>query len=361
MSAELVVRTVRDVDDPAFAAFRALPLLVYADDPSWAPASEALVSERFAEAAAGLVELHAVVALADGQPVARAVGILEPAAHDRHGRPEGWMGLFECAHGELGEEGALMVLETVRRWHGQRGAARIVGPRTDALMAGLLVEGFDQPQVVLTAHNPARYRDVLLRSGATPATELLSYRFTRDAVPTFPRLTTRGIRVRGADPDRMADEVSRLHAFQAEVFAATIGHLPRDVGGTERLVARLLPLIDPELVLLAEDRRGELVGVLICLPDAWQERPAGTRPDRARLLSIGVRAAWRRTGVALAMGQVLADRLLAGGYRSLEGAWVRRENRAPQLVAEVLRARPSRRFELLTWQIPTPLPALGGP
>jgi hypothetical protein len=102
MSAELVVRTVRDVDDPAFAAFRALPLLVYADDPSWAPASEALVSERFAEAAAGLVELHAVVALADGQPVARAVGILEPAAHDRHGRPEGWMGLFECAHGERG-------------------------------------------------------------------------------------------------------------------------------------------------------------------------------------------------------------------------------------------------------------------
>jgi len=249
----------------------------------------------------------------------------------------------------VGEAGALAVLEAVHGWLGQRGAARIVGPRTDALLAGLLVEGFDRPQVVFTAHNPARYRDVLLRSGARPATELLSYRFTRDAVPTFPRLTTRGVRVRGADPDRMAEEIARLHAFQAEVFAAGTGRLPRDAGGTGRLVARLLPLIDPELVLLAQDRRGELVGVLICLPDAWQERPAGTGPDRARLLSIGVRAAWRRSGVALTMGQVLADRLLAGGYRSLEGSWVRRENRAPQLVAEVLHARPSRRFELLTW------------
>jgi len=36
------------------------------------------------------------------------------------------------------------------------------------------------------------------------------------------------------------------------------------------------------------------------------------------LLSIGVRAAWRPTGIALAMGQVLSDRLLAGGDRSLE-------------------------------------------
>ena len=349
MSAGLVVRTVQGLDDPAAAAFRALPNLVYADDPSWAPASEALVLERFAEAAAGRLGLHAVVALVDDQPVARAAGLVEPAARDPQGRPEGWIGLFECVPGGAGEEGALAVLEAVRRWLGRRGAGRVVGPRTDALVAGLLVEGFDQPQVVFTAHNPARYRQLLLRSGATPTTELLSYRFSRDAVPRFPRLATRGVRVRGADPGRMADEVARLHAFQAEVFTPGIGHLAREEGGTERLVARLLPLIDPELVLLAEDRDGELVGVLICLPDAWQERPAGTRPDRARLLSIGVRAAWRRTGIALAMGQVLRDRLLAGGYESLEGSWVRRENRAPQLVAEVLRARPSRRFELLTW------------
>ena len=349
MSAGLVVRTVKGLDDPAAAAFRALPAVVYADDPSWAPASEALVLERFAEAAAGRLGLHAVVALVDGQPVARAAGLLEPAARDARGRPEGWIGLFECVPGGAGEEGALAVLEAVRGWLGRRGAGRVVGPRTDALVAGLLVEGFDQPQVVFTAHNPARYREVLLRSGATPTTELLSYRFSRDAVPSFPRLATRGVTVRGADPGRMADEVARLHAFQAEVFTPGIGHLERDAGGTERLVARLLPLIDPELVLLAEDRDGELVGVLICLPDAWQERPAGARPDRARLLSIGVRAPWRRTGIALAMGQVLRDRLLAGGYQSLEGSWVRRENRAPQLVAEVLRARPSRRFELLTW------------
>ncbi len=349
MTEDLVVRTVHSVEDPAFATFRALPSLVYADDPSWAPASDALVPERFADAAAGRIGLHAVVALSDGQPVARAAGILEPSARDGDGRPEGWIGLFECVPGATGEDGALAVLEAVRRWLGRRGAGRLVGPRTDGLVAGLLVEGFEQPQVVFTAHNPPHYRELLLRSGATPATELLSYRFTRDAVPTFPRLATRGITVRGADPERMADEVARLHAFQAEVFTPGIGHLARDEGGTERLTARLLPMIDPALVLLAEDRRDELVGVLICLPDAWQVRGPGTRPDRARLLSIGVRAAWRRTGIALSMGQVLRDRLLAGGYQTLEGSWVRRENRAPQLVAEVLRARRSRRFELFTW------------
>jgi GNAT superfamily N-acetyltransferase len=349
VSAEARVEGVPVLDSPVGEAFLALPRSVYADDPCWAPASETLVAERFADAAAGRIGFHAVVAVVDGQPVARAAAILEPAAVAPDGSPEGWIGLVECLPGPDAQAAGLAVLARSRAWLSDRGAGRITGPRVDGLVAGLLVDGFDQPQVVLTTHNPRTAPALWRAAGARTSTSMGSYRFSRDRVPRFPKRTAPGVRVRPADPANLPAEVARVHAFQAEVFRGGAGHLPRSGEDTERLARRLLPLLDPDLVLLAEDRAGVVVGILVCVPDAWQPRPAGQPPDRARLISIGVRDGWRRTGVALAMGAELADRLLERGYQHLEGSWVLGANRPPQLLAAALQARASRRFELLTW------------
>jgi GNAT superfamily N-acetyltransferase len=331
-------------------AFLALPARVYAADPWWAPRSEEVVHQRLADAAAGRIALHAVVAVVDGLPLARAAAIQEPAAVDADGRPEGWIGLFECLPDALGQAAGVAVLEDCRGWLTARGAGRVTGPRVDALLAGLLVAGFDQPQLVATAHNPPAYLDVVVRAGAVEVSRLLAYRFTRDRVPSFPAGIGRGIEVRGACPQQLADEVRRIHAFQRAVFRPGVGHLRRDEAATGRLAERLLPLLDPELVLLAEDRAGDVAGVLICLPDAWQERGEGAAPDRARLVSIGVLPGWRRRGVALAMGAALAERLLTKGYQLLEASWVLGRNRPPQLLAAAVGARPSREFALFAWE-----------
>jgi GNAT superfamily N-acetyltransferase len=344
----------------ALAAFLALPHQVYAADPAWAPQSEEVVAERLADAAAGRIALHAVVALADGRPLARAAAIHEPAAVGPDGRPEGWVGLVECLPDEQGQAAGVAVLAACRDWLLARGAGRVVAPRTDPLLAGLLVAGFDQPQLVATTHNPPGYLEVFRRAGAQEITRLLAYRFTRDHVPSFPAGIGRGVEVRGARPERLAEEVRRVHAFQGAVFRPGVGHLPRDEAATQRLATRLLPLLDPELVLFAQDRSGELVGVLVCLPDAWQSRREGIAPDRARLVSIGVLPGWRRRGVALAMGAALAERLLAKGYQLLEASWVRGRNRPPQLLAAAVGARPSREFALLAWEPGTPQRRGGG-
>jgi GNAT superfamily N-acetyltransferase len=335
---------------PALEAFLALPARVYADDPWWAPRSEQVVAQRLADAAAGRVAVHAVVAVVDGRPLARAAAIREPDAVDPDGRPEGWIGLFECLSDDLGRAAGVAVLQHCRRWLVARGAGRVIGPRTDALLAGLLVAGFDQPQLIATAHNPPGYLGVFARAGAVEVSRLLAYRFTRDRVPSFPASGGRGIEVRGARPEQLADEVRRIHAFQRAVFRPGVGHLRRDLAATERLAERLLPLLDPDLVLFAEDRAGEVAGVLLCLPDAWQPREAGAAPDRARLVSIGVLPGWRRRGVALAMGAALAERLLVRGYKLLEASWVLGRNRPPQLLAAAVGARPSREFALLAWE-----------
>ena len=101
-------------------------------------------------------------------------------------------------------------------------------------------------------------------------------------------------------------------------------------------------MIDPDLILVAEDRAGEVVGMLISLPDLWQARPAGARPTRARLLSIAVGRGWRGRGAALAMAAELASRLIDRGYQVLEGSWIRRDNVAPQRLARLVGGVPTR-------------------
>ena len=102
-------------------------------------------------------------------------------------------------------------------------------------------------------------------------------------------------------------------------------------------------MIDPDLVLVAEDPAGSVVGVVICLPDTWQRRPHGLTPTRARLMSIGVRRGWRGRGAAVAMAAELATRLLDRGYTSLEASWIQQDNTAPQLLAHAMHGTPSRR------------------
>ncbi|MFZ0323505.1 MAG: GNAT family N-acetyltransferase [Actinomycetes bacterium] len=220
----------------------------------------------------------------------------------------------------------------------------------NGLVSGLLSHGFDVPQTFLTAYNPSWYSAIMTSAGFVTTTTLVAFEFTRDRVPTFGPATTRRVTVRHVDMAAFEDEIGRIHHFQEEVFAGHPGHVNREHGQTRELIERLLPALDPDLVLIAEDAEGNTLGVVICVPDVWQQRPSGTSPSRARLISLGVVNSWRRRGVAKSMGAALTDVLLAKGYDTLEASWVMGGNRPPQLLARALGARVSRRFELYRWE-----------
>jgi GNAT superfamily N-acetyltransferase len=324
-----------DHDDEVMAAFRTVAPAVYADDPVWAPASEQVIDECLARAAAGEVAIRALVATAGAHAVARAMAIRPP------GGDEGWVGLFECRGGA--EDAGRTVLEQCTDWLRTTGATSVVAPRIDELRAGLLVEGVDRPHTVFTAHNPPSYLDVFGSAGFEPRTRMVAFEFTRDRAPTFRSLPLGGLTVRSPDPAHLAAEVARIEGFQAAVFGASPGRVRRTTSGSQSLARRLLPLLDLDLVVIAEDRAGDVVGVLVCLPDRWQPPPV----DRARLVSIGVAPGWRGRRVAMAMAARLVDRLLATGYQSLEASWIRTDNTRPLTLLRALGATPGREFAIL--------------
>lgn len=335
------IRRTDGTDADVMRAFRALPEVVYRDDPVWAPQAESAVGDCLQDAAAGAVALHVMVAEEGHRPRARAMAVLDSQAGGI-GLPEGWVGLFECEPGY--QESGVAVLAACEGWLRRRGVARAVAPRVDALRSGLLVGGFDLPHTVFTAHNPPFYADVFAAAGFTERARMYGYTYSRDRVPSLPEIRPEGIRVRHPNLSRAEEELARLETFQAEVFGGGIGYVPRNRQGAGRLLRRLLPIMDPELVEIAEDDSGQVVGLLICLPDSWQRR----RPvDRARWVSVAVAPAWRRRGVGIAMGLDVLAGLLAKGYRTLDGSWVREDNYRARSLVRLLGGEPGRVFALL--------------
>ena len=329
------------VDDArVIVDFRSIPLEVYRNDPVWAPESETAVDDCLEQAAAGTLKIEAAVAIEAGRPLARAMALLDGDC----GAPqsgEGRIGLFECVPDA--PEAGVAVLEHCRQWMGSQGARRAIAPRVDQLRAGLQISGFDQPQTIYTAHNPAFYAEVFQDAGFAVATRMVSFIFTKDRSPSFRGVGRGAFSVRCADTASLDEELARVEGFQANMFGGRIGYLPRDESAARRAVERMLPLLDPDLVIIAESADGETIGVLVCIPDAWQP---GQTTDRARLISIGVSPGWQGRRVAMSMGAQLTKTLLSKGYETLEGSWVMRDNHRPQLLAKLLGARPGREFAL---------------
>ena len=87
-----------------------------------------------------------------------------------------------------------------------------------------------------------------------------------------------------------------------------------------------LPFLEDEFVIIAETPGGDPVGLLVCIPDIYQEVIEG-KIDRVRIMSIGAIPEYRNKGVGAIMGAHLMTNLLDNHrYMSVEGSMIMGEN-----------------------------------
>ncbi len=171
---------------PQRAWFDGIPAQVYEGDPQWSPASGTVATQCFDDAAAGIVEMHPVVVRRSGRAVARAAGIINPKAPGTQpGAAQGWLGLVECLPED--HDAGQLAIEHCQGWLQAQGCSEVVAPSMSALMSGLLVAGFDRPQVILTPHNPPWYADLFLSCGFRETSAMVALEFSRKRVPRFLR------------------------------------------------------------------------------------------------------------------------------------------------------------------------------
>lgn len=318
---------------------------VYQGDPVWEVASETEFSSHWERQPEQPDELFQPILVTDNdQPVARAVAILRNAAVDETGKPQGYIGFFECLENRA--DAALAALEYCELLLRKAGARSVLAPKADNQLFGCQTSRFDLPHVCLTPHNPPYYQGYFEAAGYQVNQHINSMYFTRDVALGEVKFTLPGYQTREFDRTRLDEEIALFHNLQPQVFSDRSGYIRRTLAEDRAMIEGLLPYMDDELIIIAEHDRAGAVGILVCLPDYYQAL-AGREMNRARIITIGILPKHVKNGVGTLMGAHLMRNLLRKkNYLFAEASLVLARNLAPQALADRFPAQPGRSFVL---------------
>jgi len=273
--------------------FVAVPFKLFRRDPDWVPPLRMSVLDRISPK--NPANDHQVTALwiayRDGQPVGRIGACLDSSFNEYQQASWGWVGFFEAAEDP---EAVKLLFDTAWSWLKERGATLAVGPAsfTTNDEMGLLVEGFNDPPLILDTHNPAYYERLWVDNGWEQIMDLWAWRFVRDTIKLsdrqrkiLDRVRERAnVTIRTVNMKDFNAEVSRLFEVYNAAWSKNWGFAPMPEAEIRHLAKQMKPMVDAKLILVAEKPDGEAVGVSIVLPDVNE----GMRKIRSgRLLPIG--------------------------------------------------------------------------
>ncbi len=292
-----------------------VPFRLYRDDPTWIPPLRLSVYDRISprHPANATQDTRLWVAWRGREPVGRIGACIDRTFNDLHGERWGWIGFFESVDDA---DVAAELFEVATGWARAKGAEVCVGPASFTLNdeCGLLVENFEDPPLILTTENPPYYEKLWTDAGWEQAMDLWGWRFMRPTTElssrqrrVLARLEARAqVKVRTGRMKDFDAEVSRLFEVYNAAWSKNWGFSPLSEAEVRHLAKQVKPIVNPNLILIAETSDGEPVGVTIALPDAnevmrkvrsgrllptgWYHLLTGLRrPSRARVWALGVK------------------------------------------------------------------------
>lgn len=216
------------------------------------------------------------IAYRGGQPVGRISAHIDelaltiPAAQGM-GPGTGMFGYYDAVDQEVGDA----LLAAAEDWLRGQGMTRVLGPITLSIWEepGLLIKGHDHSPMLMMGHHPAHYQAWIEEAGYRPTKRLLTYDLPIDRgfPPLIQRVVQSGernqrIHIRPVDKSKFADEVRIILNILNDAWSENWGFVPfteREISYTAK---KMLPLIRPELVRIAE-LEGRPVAFMITLPD----------------------------------------------------------------------------------------------
>ena len=324
-------------------AFIKFPWRIYQGDPAWVPP---LLLERkefldqkkhpfFEHGAAALF-----LARSGGKIVGRIMASDDPNYNAFHQSNVGCFGLFECVNDPAV---AAALFEAATNWLRARGRDEIMGPidYSTNYVCGLLVEGFDFPPTLLTAHNPPYYPALIEGLGFNKVIDFYAWWFSEPArAATRLRRLAASLRKRDAATIRQGNlknfraEAGRLREIYNDAWKENWGFVPFTEKEFEFMAKELKQLVVPEFTLIAEVG-DEPVGFILCVPDinvAFRKingrltsygLPIGlakllyhkSRIRTARLIALGVKPKYRRGGIAeMLVLRIIEDAMIKRGF-----------------------------------------------
>ena len=327
---------------------------INARDPQWVPPLRSIFNALLDRENHPFYE-HAEVALFVAERRGKIVGRIAATANYRanefQGNTTGYFGLFECVDDEAV---AHALLDRAAAWLKAKGRTSMQGPfnlstNDELYSGGVLIEGFDTPPVFMMGHNPPYYQRLVESAGFEKTKDLLAYWLPHNQPPQrlldgVERLGRReGWRTRPVNMKRFKEEVGIVMGVYNSAWERNWGFIPMTEREFDGMAKEFRPVVDPNLVIIAENSEGEPIGFMLALPDInrvfarlkdgrlfpfgwlkflWYKRKIKT----ARLLTLGMKPGYQRSGIGAALYLKCFQQGAENGYENAEASWILEDN-----------------------------------
>lgn len=354
---------VQPVEGPvARSRFVDVPFKLFKGRPGWVPPLRMTVRDRISPRHPANVHqsVRLWMARRGGRAVGRIGACVDSAFNEFQGLSWAWVGFFEAVDDA---EVAQALFEAAWSWSAEQGATACVGPAsfTTNDEIGLLVEGFEEPPMLMTPYNPPYYEALWAKGGWEPSMDLWAWMIpTHERRPTLSgrqqaaldRSRQAGnLRVRDVNMKDFDAEVARFFDIYKAAWARNWGFAPMTDAEVRHLARDLKLIIKPELAFFVENGSGEAVAAALALPDinvpmrkirsgrllpvGWWHLLRGLRHiDLVRVLLLGVRPEYESMAVGPLMYNELVERVCGNGYKGAEASWTLATNHRVNSAAE---------------------------
>jgi hypothetical protein len=304
-------------------------------------------------------EMELFLAFKDGNIVGRVGAILNRNHNEFHNENIGFFGFFESV-----DDGAVAsaLVETVKDWAREKGVTAIRGPMNPSTNddIGVLVDGFDKPPALMMTYNPPYYDRLLRGTGLEKVKDVYAYYVHQDKVLSdkFKRVMERlkerdSIKIRSINMKEFRSELERVKTIYNNAWSRNWGFVPMTDAEFDHLAASMKQIIDPRVVLFAEDK-GKPVGFGLSVPDINQvlihNRRGWLIPgifrlmikkkkvNFLRIIVLGVRLEYQGSSVGALLLYETAIRGITSGYYHGEASWVLEDNQMMNKAAAFMNA-----------------------
>ncbi len=295
-------------------------------------------------------EVEYFLAEENSEIIGRIAAIVNHRHNQFHLDKVGFFGHFEVIRNY---EAAFALLKAACDWLKYKGMEIMRGPANFSTNddAGLLLEGLDQPPVIMMPYNPGYYIDFVESFGLKKVKDLYSYFL--DGKYGFPKnmlaLSEKFKRndkllIRNLNLKKLDEELKIIKQIYNSAWSDNWGFVPMTEEEMDFLAQDLKSIVDPNLVFLAFVN-GKPAGFSLALPDINQVLiktsgrlfPFGFLKimwhmkvrriiNRARVIILGVVPEFQKKGIELIF---FTDTFMNGmerGYNSGEFGWVLEDN-----------------------------------
>jgi GNAT superfamily N-acetyltransferase len=272
--------TVRKVETPAdFNAFFGFPWKVYKGDPNWVPPLLSIRRDLFDKRknpAWEYCEGDYFAAWRGDQIVGTIAAFINHRHNEFHDERVGWFGAFEVYDDPAA---ASALLATAAQWVKDRGYPIIRGPQTFTTHdeCGLLVEGYDQPPVLLYPYNHPYYATLIEAAGFGKVMDTYGFYISREmtlegGLDTRLERLAKGIMkrnkvtVREIDRKQLDKEFAMFKELYNVAWEKNWGFVPMTPRELDAMVESLGTFFDPDLAFFGyvDD---EPVGFALSVPN----------------------------------------------------------------------------------------------